>query len=150
MKRTQQIQYRIHNIKTEQFAVSEEIITSTRSDSKFKLRLEIDHLTDNIIYSSSRCEFLTKETEKTLLVVQVKCEFEIFSEDFETMKKDDKIILSKNLAENMLSITVGTLRGVVHCKTSDIGINTLIVPPIKIKDKAVKDDITLDLNYTNK
>lgn len=82
-------------------------------------------------------------TEK-MIVISVCCEFAIEEKGWESMKKDREIIIPKEFLHHLAVHTVGTTRGILHCKTSGTPFNSLILPPINVEEM-IKEDITIPI-----
>jgi hypothetical protein len=102
---------------------------------------------DRSIGIQAKCMFY--QEEKLLLVIAVSCWFKIAEEDWITLYKEENktFLLPRAHALHLASITVSTARGVLHAKTENQVMNTLIVPPINLNE-IIKEDITLSVNAT--
>lgn len=75
-------------------------------------------------------EFVFLSEEERILLMTLQCEFEIHKEDWLTLCTEDTITIPKNTIEYFVVQTVGTARGILHCKTEGTPFNHLILPPI--------------------
>ena len=80
------------------------------------------------------------ETVK-IMTLQLTCEFEINEEDYKTFITDNIVTIPKDLLEYFVVHTIGTARGVMHCKTEGTPFNGIIIPPINVSDSIKKDMI---------
>jgi len=78
------------------------------------------------------------ESEK-VMVLKVTCEFEIQEDDWKTFRKEDKIIIPRDLLEFFAVHTIGTARGVLFCKTENTQFNYIVIPPVNVSEMGLKD-----------
>ena len=57
------------------------------------------------------------------------------------IKQDNKIIIPKELLAHFGVHTIGTARGILHCKTEGTQFNTFILPPINVSERITEDII---------
>lgn len=80
----------------------------------------------------------SSDNEK-LVVMAVTCDFVIQDDDFEKLKKDEKVAIPKDLLEFFAVHTIGTARGIMFCKTESTPFNNIIIPPINVNDMIATD-----------
>lgn len=73
------------------------------------------------------------------MVLQVMCEFGIHPDDLSGMTSNGKITIPQSLLEHFLVHTVGTARGILHCKTEGTSFNAIILPPMDVTHIIEKD-----------
>lgn len=77
------------------------------------------------------------------MILYVICEFEIYPDDWNSMIADNKITIPKGLLEHFLVHTVGTARGILHCKTEGTPFNSIVLPPMDVTRMITSDLIIL-------
>lgn len=77
---------------------------------------------------------LLDEQNQKLLILTLFCEFDIHPEDWQTLIKGDKLVIPKGLLEYFISQTVGTMRGVLYCKTEDTPYSFFVLPSINVSE----------------
>lgn len=80
----------------------------------------------------------TSESEK-VMVLKMKCEFEIQEDDWKTLHKDKEVVIPKDLLEFFAVHTIGTARGVLFCKTENTQFNNIVIPPINVSEMGITD-----------
>lgn len=83
--------------------------------------------------------------EETAMVLKVMCEFGIHPEDLESLTSDGIITIKKETLDHFLVHTVGTARGILHCKTEGTPFNSVILPPINVSN-ILQSDLVINLN----
>ena len=134
------VQFRMSKINTEQFAILSE--TPPVGDIKLNTILEVKfsvELHSIAITLKTSFEF----QEKSFLLLIISCEFEVLQTDWDSLKKDGKIIIPKYILETFAVQTIGTARGIMHCKTEGTPFNHFIIPPINAT-KLINGDLTID------
>lgn len=76
--------------------------------------------------------FSFENGKEKAMVLEVLCEFGIHPEDLQTMTSDNKVVIPKSALDLFLAQTVGTARGILHCKTEGTPFNGIIIPPINV------------------
>ncbi|MBO4817229.1 MAG: hypothetical protein J5498_02960 [Bacteroidales bacterium] len=132
------IPYRISHVETIQFAIFPENFTNgqevmVNTDCGYNVRTDL-HQVRNIISVNY------VQNEKLLLVVQLACYYDIAPDGFEAIKKDGKIPV--DFLRYMGSISVGTIRGVIHAKTEGTVLNPVVLPPINLEEM-IKSDLLI-------
>lgn len=84
------------------------------------------------------------EEEKLAIILQVMCEFRIHPDDLKEMESGGRIVIKKKLLEHFLVHTVGTARGILHCKTEGTSFNNVILPPMDVT-QIIKSDMIINL-----
>lgn len=77
---------------------------------------------------------LLDEQNQKLLILSLFCEFEIHPDDWQAMITGKKLIVPKNLIEYFISQTVGTMRGVLYCKTEDTPYSFFVLPSVNVAE----------------
>lgn len=82
--------------------------------------------------------------EEKVMLLNLNCEFQIQEDDWNSQINDAKIIFPKNFIEYLVVQTVGTARGVLHCKTEGTAFNHIILPPMNVSDM-INGDMIVNL-----
>ena len=120
-------------ITTKQFA----IVNEPNNDSD-KIGMELGF---NVNYSMNMHRIgvspmltLLGENNKKLLILELFCEFEIHPEDWEEMIDEKKLVVPKDFLEYLISQSIGTMRGVLYCKSEDTPFSTFVLPSINVSN----------------
>ena len=131
----QSIPYRISHIETVQFAVfpdvfvnGQEVLIST--NCSFNVRTDL-HQVRNIISVSFT------QNDNLLLVTQLACYYDIAPEGFKAIRKEG--IIPVDFLRYMGSVSVGTIRGVIHAKTEGTVLNPVVMPPVNLEEMIQTD-----------
>ena len=134
------IRFRMVKINVLQFAIlSENCEKSYKIETRSEFRNSID---GRFVESTATFVFIGKE-EKAM-ILKIKCEFEIFPADLANITQDGKVVIPKDTLEHFLVHTVGTARGILHCKTEGTPFNVVILPPLDVT-KLVPSDLITEL-----
>lgn len=87
-------------------------------------------------------EFNFSDGTKSLMLLKMNCEFNIHKDDWDSFTKDDTTTIPKSLIDFLIVQTIGTARGVLHCKTEGSPFNYIVLPPMDVSHM-VKDDIMI-------
>lgn len=131
------LRFKMSRITVEQFAIlgdDPKQIESFSIEIGFKYSEESRHIATVFDFSYDT------ESEKAV-VLKICCEFLIHKEDWESAYADGKYTIPASTLQYLASQTIGTARGVLHCKTADSPFSRLILPPINITEM-VKDDLS--------
>lgn len=82
--------------------------------------------------------------ERKVMILELTCDFEIQTSDWEAFKHEEKIVIPKELLEFFTVHTIGTARGVLFCKTENTQFNHIVIPPINVSEMELKDLIITD------
>lgn len=129
------IPYRIHQIKTQQFAIFPERFVNQsqvliKSDFSFGVNKELTNIKCNtkITYT---------QDENLLLLIEVTCFFDIDKDASKQLLEAGRIEV--DFLRYLATITTGTIRGIIHTKTEGTSLNLIVLPPINLMD-AIKND----------
>ena len=78
------------------------------------------------------------------MVVQLAYYYDIAPEGVEAIKAEGKIPI--DFLRYMGSISVGTIRGVIHAKTEGTVLNPVVMPPVNLEEMVKNDLMLSDLN----
>lgn len=135
------VQFRMSRISVEQFAIlveeapQAEIVVD--SDVSFGVipNKQVVAVKFNITFTHE---------DKKLLVMELHCYFNVRPEDWKKFEKANKVVIPKDLLAHFAMHTVGTARGVLHCKTEGTLYNQFIIPPMNVAER-IPEDIVIDL-----
>ena len=133
------LEFKIINIKTEQFALFEENhLDKGEINLDTNLSYGLNATERNFIVS---IKFTFGMKKKPFMTIQVNCNFEISQESFNSLIIDDNIIVPNKFIAHMAMITVGTSRGILHSKTEGTIFNKYILPTINVSQMLPEDAI---------
>lgn len=125
------ITLRIIDIKTHQWAVFPEHFDRQKPmDVKPSIEFRVDAdqkligVLINIEYEQNKVAFAK---------VQNECIFDVNEKNWEPLIKDEKLVIPGAILERLLSIAIGTTRGVVHAKSSDTEIGAMLTPIVPLQ-----------------
>ncbi len=122
------IRFRMIRISTVQFA----ILSKDAADGyAIETSAEIKHTPDGSSVAVSMTFSFENNKEKDM-ILQVLCEFGIHPDDLQAMTSGNKVTIPKGALEYFLAQTVGTARGILHCKTEGTPFNGIIIPPLNV------------------
>jgi hypothetical protein len=126
------IKFRIVKIETLQFAMLPDFydLTSDNFDYSFDLNFAFPSLEEKIIACS--CLVKYEGNSSPFLILEVGMIFEIENESWKRIKEKDQFILPKETAYHMMSLAVGTVRGILHSETKNTDFNRLILPSVNL------------------
>ncbi len=138
------IGFQLMKITTEQFAIIKEAYNKNNSNVKMSIGLKFGlEKKDKIIASFIKVQF--EQSKTPFIIIEIANHFNIEETAWNNLeKKDNKIIIPKGFASHLVMLTIGTLRGTLHCKTENTDFNNFILPTINIAE-LIKDDIELNL-----
>jgi hypothetical protein len=141
MKSTE-ILFKLHNIKTEQFAIIEDIYNegdSVQLESNYRFGTIA---ADKVVAVMVNYKF--KSPNGVFLVIDVVCFFKIKEESWNSVFNLDnsELVLPKEIATHLLVLAIGTTRGVLHAKTENTFYNRFFVPTLNVSEN-IKEDIVI-------
>lgn len=84
-----------------------------------------------------------------MLMLQITCEFEINPGDWkENLVNGETVTIPKDTLEYFAVHTIGTARGILHCKTEGTPFNGIVLPPLDAT-KLVKGDLKINIAEDN-
>lgn len=135
------MRFRMFRINVEQFAILAENVRLEKLD--IATGLEIKYSLEGKSLAIVMTFNFVSEEEKVMLL-KLNCEFQIQEDDWNSQINDAKIIFPKNFIEYLVVQTVGTARGVLHCKTEGTAFNHIILPPMNVSDM-INGDMIVNL-----
>lgn len=133
------LEFKIINIKTEQFALFEENhLDKGEINLDTNLSYGLNATERNFIVS---IKFTFRMKKKPFMTIQVNCNFEISQESFNSLIVNDNIIVPNKFIAHIAKITIGTSRGILHSKTEGTIFNKYILPTINVSQMLPEDAI---------
>jgi len=133
-------QFRMDQIKVEQFAILEDKLPqndidfsaelthgASKEDKVLAIRLKVSYTSD----------------EKLLLVCVVSCEFKIEPNSWQEWEKDNQVIVPRGFIAHLAMHTFGTARGILFSRTEGTPYQRLILPPTNV-DAIIKEDFIIE------
>ena len=144
------IGFQLIKITTEQFAIIPDEFdkNETNIEMSIDLKFGLDEK-KRIIAPFIKVQF--EQNKKTFIVVEVANHFSIEKNAWDSFDRTEKnIIIPKGFASHLVMLTIGTLRGVLHCKLENTEFNSFILPAINVT-KMIKSDVEINkaLNISN-
>jgi hypothetical protein len=141
-KKVEQIEFAIEGIKTEQFAIIENVDREgqylVNTSSKFGI-----HKEDNALAAFINFQFISKE--KVFMILEVSCHFKIADKSWTHLLKKNKIAFPRTAVVHFSMITVGTARGILHAKTENTEFNKYLIPTIDV-NQLITGDLMFDFS----
>ena len=104
---------------------------------------EVKHTTDGKAIAVDMTFSFENDGKKDMLL-QVMCEFGLHPDDLKKLTTGNIITIPKDTIDYFLAQTVGTARGILHCKTEGTPFNGIIIPPINVTGM-INSDLTIKL-----
>lgn len=136
------VEFSIAKVTTEQFAVIDDCYSpgkEIRLVGEFRFAVIQK---DKVISAFSQFRF--EQEDKPFIIIAVGCHFKIKEDSWSQFRNGDKLVIERGFMLHLLSITVGSTRGVLHTKTENSRFNQYLLPTINLTD-AVKEDFTVDI-----
>lgn len=133
------IGFQLKKITTEQFAIIDEALDRSNSEINMSIGLKFGlDAENNIIASFVKIQF--EQNKVPFIIVEIANHFGIENSAWDNFsKKENVIIIPKGFAAHLVMLTIGTLRGVLHCKTENTEFNQFILPTINVTELILKD-----------
>ena len=129
------IPFRISQIKTQQFAMFPDLLVNGKEvtvDSEFSFGVNTE--VKNILCVT---KLSYRQDDNLLLTTEVHCIFNIREDGINLLKEQGRV--GVEFLRYLATITTGTVRGIVHTKTENTVLNSVVVPPINLVE-AIKED----------
>lgn len=124
--------FQMTRISVPQFAILAERMPDGKVSLNTELEFKYNADAPNLM-TAVRFKFISETTEVPLLVLEVACEFAVHPDDWGSLKKDGSIDIPVSLMEIMAVHTIGTSRGIMHCKTEDTPFSGVMIPPLNVR-----------------
>jgi len=131
------IGFKLVGIKTEQFAIMEDSYSEKKnvgfgSGFQFKVKRSEHRIG---VYST----FQFEQGKNTFIKLVVSCHFEIKDTTWMEFIEGESIRVPAGFARHLAMLTVGTSRGILHCKTEGTPFNVFLLPTINVTEVVKKD-----------
>ncbi len=139
------INFAFKNITTEQFALLADMYEEKETvELETQIRFGVD-FDQKLIAVFTPLKFL--QNSKPFLIIEVACHFAIPEESWNDLKIEEgkAVKVPKGFLTHLAVLTIGTARGVLHCKTENTPFNKFLIPPINVND-IVKEDAIFRVN----
>ena len=137
--------FKLVNILTNQFALIEEHFSEDVSTVQLSLnhKFGIDIEKRNIALKN-QIRFLSDN--QIFIIVEITCTFNISEESWVELHIEEKseIVIPSGFATQLLVLTVGSARGVLHAKTENTKFNKYFLPTLDLS-KSIENDIVLNV-----
>lgn len=134
------IPFRIRQIKTQQFAMFPDLLVNGKEvtvDSEFSFGVNTE--VKNILCVT---KLSYRQDENLLLTTEVHCIFDIREDGVNQLKEQGRV--GVDFLRYLATIATGTVRGIIHTKTENTVLNSVVVPPINLVE-AIKEDFVFKL-----
>lgn len=135
------IRFKMFRISTGQFAILSP--EAPQGEVEISTSMELKHTNDGSAVMV-QATFTFSEKEKQVMILETTCEFSIHPEDLQKLTKEGKVVIPKGTIDYFIAQTVGTARGILHCKTEGTPFNGIIIPPMNVTGM-FKDDMIINL-----
>ena len=129
------IPFRIRQIKTQQFAMFPDLLVNGKEvtvDSEFSFGVNAE--VKNILCVT---KLSYRQNDNLLLTTEVHCVFDIQEDGANQLKEQGRVVV--DFLRYLATIATGTVRGIIHTKTENTVLNSVVVPPINLVE-AIKED----------
>lgn len=128
------IQFQINGIRTDEFAIIEEAFDE--NNNKIGYFLETGWAIPRAETIVCSMEFKFIQGNIPFLKVRASCFFEIKKESWKSVidEENNKVVLPAFFTDQLVVLTLGTLRGILHAKTEGTKFNRFFIPTINITE----------------
>ena len=144
-RKNESIGFQLSKITTEQFAIIPDAYNKSNSKIEMSIGLKFGlQKEDKMIASFVALRF--EQRKKTFIVIEIANHFKIEEKSWDNFDKSETdITIPKGFASHLVMLSIGTLRGVLHCKTENTEFNNVILPTINVTE-LLKSDVVLNFN----
>lgn len=132
------IQFRMQQIKVDQFA----LLAEKMPESHLKLETNIGLSADKA--KRTLCVKLKNNLlseENLILTLAISCFFEFSKDSWESMRQNEKYVITKSTISHLAMHTFGTARGILFSKTEGTPFCSFILPPTNVEEMIQGDII---------
>ena len=142
-KKPKSIGFQLKGISSNQFAIIEDLYIQ---DDEPKLNASFSYAFEGgARMITCRAKFTFTGSKGIFMIIEGSCHFIIESLSWQKMLLDDnKIKVDKSFALHITSLTIGTVRGMLHAKTEQTVYNLIFIPTINMQDILSEDVILGD------
>lgn len=144
--KVKKVKFGLRKINTLEFATIKEPDASEHENMELKANVTYG-MDKNLRFIGTSIKLQFEANNSPFIILNVSCEFEI-EEDTWNQSIDNasnSISFSRNFLLHLVSITVGTARGILYTKTENTPFNKYILPTIDING-LVEEDQTFQLD----
>jgi hypothetical protein len=143
MEATPTIRFNWAKITTDEFAVVEKYDPAVATDITIHIGFDAEPVDRQV---ALQVKGVFNQQEKVCLVLAVTCIFILSPEDWATVyDKEQKVVtIDVPLALHLASLSLSTLRGVLHAKTEGLPINNFVLPPINVAEMVKEKVVIVD------
>jgi hypothetical protein len=136
------IGFHLNKITTEQFAIIQDAFDDSFAEINMSINLKFGLDRENkVIASFVLVQF--EQKDKPFLLMEIANHYKIIESAWiEMQNSNNKLVLAKEFASHLVMLTIGTLRGALHCKTENTEFNKYILPTINVTE-LIKSDVEL-------
>lgn len=128
-------------INVPQFAILKESMPA--GNINLNTQLEFGYIADaRRVSCEMKFDFSSEET--AFITMILRCEFEVFKDDWDAFIKESTLTIPKSVLELFAVHTVGTARGIMFCRTEGTPFNYIIIPPINVSEM-ISSDLSANL-----
>ena len=129
------IAFNMSQIKIEQFAILiDEISDDLGINVNFGVQISDDYKSVRML-----TQIRYTQGETIHLMLDLACIFSIAEESIKELTNNQRIVLPRGFLVHMAIHSIGTARGVLHCKTEGKKMNLLVLPPINVDSMFPED-----------
>ena len=137
------VRFQLYKVNTEQFAILAENAPQPNAKVTMETNLYFKAATNGERLASD-VKFTFMVEKAPFLVIEASCEFNIHPEDWKAMLDGNSVVIPKETLEYLAMQTIGTTRGILHCKTEGTDFNKYMIPPINAS-AMIKGDMTISI-----
>jgi len=135
------IRFNWAKITTDEFAVLEKYDPAVATDITIHIGFDAEP-GDRLV--PVQVKGLFNQQQKVCLVLAITCIFMVSPEDWIALYDREQMVVTIEVpfAVHLASLSLSTLRGVLHAKTEGLSINTFVLPPINVAEM-VKEKVVI-------
>lgn len=133
--------FQLKKITTEQFDLIEDAYdeSCTEVNLGFGFKFGLNEK-ERMIAAYVKVQF--EQAEKPFILLELAHHYLIEPSSWEQMKSEEHVTLPKNIATHLAALTIGSIRGMLHCKTEDTPFNNFVLPTINVNE-LLKEDVVM-------
>jgi hypothetical protein len=136
------IGFLLSGITTEQFAtLPDNYATGLPVQLSFGIKFgkkEQDRIIGVFVY------FQFEQEHKPFLLIEGGCHFQIEPESWKSITFGSKTTLPKAFATHLVTLAIGTVRGILHAKTENSQFHSFLIPPTDVTKHILEDVVVME------
>lgn len=133
------VNFQLLEIGTSEFAIIDSVGINPKK-IKFNTGLQFGVSDANTeIMCNVIIEFFSDE-QKLLLKLRTENQFKVKPEDWTAFENDNILTIPKGFLVHIAMISVGSARGILHCKTENTPFNVFVLPLVDVAAMIVEDE----------